>query len=53
MESVLLLLSHTDSDLRYCTEEIMQDVDEYLYASEQHSIVPFFVFILDKSKLKY
>jgi hypothetical protein len=53
MESVLLLPSHTDSDLRYCTEEIMQDVDEFLYASEQYSIIPFFVFVLDKSKLKY
>lgn len=31
----------------------MQDVDEFLYASEQHSIIPFFVFVLDKSKLKY
>jgi hypothetical protein len=53
MESVLLLPSHTNSDLRYCAEEIMQGVDKFLCTSEQHSIIPFFAFVLDTSKLKY
>jgi hypothetical protein len=46
MESVLLLPLHTNSDLRYCNEEIMQSVDDFLYTSEQHFIIPFFVFAL-------
>jgi hypothetical protein len=29
MESVLLLPLHTNSDLRYCNEEIMQSVDDF------------------------
>jgi hypothetical protein len=48
MESVLLLPPHTNSDLRYCNEEIMQSVDDFLYTSEQHFIIPFFVFVLDE-----
>jgi hypothetical protein len=48
MESVLLLPPNTNSDLRYCNGEIMQSVDDFLYTSEQHFIIPFFVFVLDE-----
>jgi hypothetical protein len=53
MESILPLSLHTNSDLRYCDEEIRQDVTEFLRTNEQHDIIPFFMFVLDTSKLKY
>ena len=34
MESVLPLSSHTNSDLRYCAEEIKQPVDDVLKTAE-------------------